>query len=313
MDADEQIEVLKEFCRCVLDESKDSSDFLGLTNKEKQFCNKYYSQFAEIETEIDNELLITLVRIQCDQYCKSMLLNDRVPFSFYNKEFLDNYVKSFNEFCLKNYKVNIPDIIKTIIGILNVECIEYQNISLHIQQAINNSENTHIDRMNFIDDRINNLYDIIENTTSEATKRLQGNFNSQLEETTKKYNESSIAVLGIFSAVVLTFNAALTFTSSVMESISSASIYRIAFISLIIGLVLFNVLFGLFTFILNIVKNGRKQNYGVLITTNVLIVAMIGILVFSWSHGTVEERNRKIADAQVTVSECPQESTSSVN
>lgn len=54
-----------------------------------------------------------------------------------------------------------------------------------------------------------------------------------------------IAVLSIFSAVVLAFMGGMSFSNGVLESISKASVYKVGFISLICGMVVFNTIFGL--------------------------------------------------------------------
>lgn len=56
---------------------------------------------------------------------------------------------------------------------------------------------------------------------------------------------SSITALTIFSAVIMAFSGGISFESSVFESISSASIYRLIFIIALSGFVLFNTIFAL--------------------------------------------------------------------
>lgn len=308
MSSVEQISIIKEFCKCVLDKTKDSSDFLGLTDAEKLFCMKYHNKFKELGKEINDNSIITIVRVACDTYCKDMLLENKTPFLFHNKQFVDNYLNAITEHCKNNFQVDVPVVIQVILRIIELECLEYQNASLHIQQVINSNMNSHIERMNGIDKRIDGINDIIDEKTEETSEKLKKDFNEELEQNSKKFNESSIAVLGIFSAVVLTFNAALTFTSSVLESISKSSIYRIAFISLLIGFVLINVIYGLFSFIKSLVKNNEKQHLKALIFTDILIIVMLGILIYSWSNGSVEKRNQEL-DNNTTTTTCISEHT----
>lgn len=83
-------------------------------------------------------------------------------------------------------------------------------------------------------------------------KMLQ--FSSVIEESEKKINERSITILGIFAAIVLVFNASVSFYSSIIEAFSTASIYRVVLVLLIVGLIFASVLIGLF-FYLEKVRN----------------------------------------------------------
>lgn len=76
----------------------------------------------------------------------------------------------------------------------------------------------------------------IENAET-AQKKVENELASQQRE--------YIAILGIFAAVVLAFTAGIAFSTSVLENISGVSIYRMAGITLLIGIVLTNILFGL--------------------------------------------------------------------
>lgn len=70
-----------------------------------------------------------------------------------------------------------------------------------------------------------------------------------------KMQSEYITILGIFASIVLAFTGGMTFSTSVLENISSSSIYRIIVISLILGLILFNVIWLLIDFLRDI--NGK--------------------------------------------------------
>lgn len=85
----------------------------------------------------------------------------------------------------------------------------------------------------------------------------------QIKAQAGKMQKEYITILGIFSSIVLTFVAGIVFSSSVLSNIDKASIYRLVFIMLLIGLVLFNLINFLFEAIRetngNVVnKNGDK-------------------------------------------------------
>lgn len=86
-------------------------------------------------------------------------------------------------------------------------------------------------------------------------KTAQNNVETELGKQQREY----ISILGIFAAVVLAFTGGIAFSTSVLNNINTSSIYRIIVVSLIIGLVLINVLFGLFYYVDRLV-NGLQEN-----------------------------------------------------
>ena len=70
-----------------------------------------------------------------------------------------------------------------------------------------------------------------------------------------KAQQETITILGIFSAVVLAFMGGMSFSSSVLESMYLSNVYKVSFICLLIGLVLVNLIYVLFTFIMHINKD----------------------------------------------------------
>lgn len=78
----------------------------------------------------------------------------------------------------------------------------------------------------------------------------------QVETMQKEY----IAILGIFSAIVITFMAGLSFSSSVLQNIDKASIYRLLLIIWILAFVLITILGKLFDFIEMITTTRRESS-----------------------------------------------------
>jgi len=123
----------------------------------------------------------------------------------------------------------------------------------------------------------------------EKTKEENKLISEELLGQQKEY----IAILGIFAAVVLAFTGGIAFSTSVLNNIAQASVYRTALISLIVGLVLVNVLFGLFYYIDNLVNKTAKLKP--LIISNVVMIALIMVISIAWKAGLVEKRNNEIA------------------
>lgn len=84
---------------------------------------------------------------------------------------------------------------------------------------------------------------------------------SDIDNREKKLYETNISILGIFSAIVLTFNASISFFAAILESLATASTYKFILIILIIGFITTNVLFGLYAFLSLVYrKNDKKHN-----------------------------------------------------
>ncbi len=119
-------------------------------------------------------------------------------------------------------------------------------------------------------------------------KELQTITENKIQNQQKEY----IAILGIFSSVVLTFNAGIAFSTSVLKNIAEASIYRIVLISLIIGIVLTNVIFGLLFYINKLIC--KEEKIKPIIISNIIFLIMILFTIVAWYFGSVEARNHRI-------------------
>ena len=148
------------------------------------------------------------------------------------------------------------------------------------EEAINNLQ-TKVNRLSVkIDYEIDDLH-----TEYESVEE-------KLDNSQKEY----IAILGIFSAVVLTFTGGIAFSTSVFNNIAQSNIYRTIIVSLMIGLVFINILFGLFYYI-NSLLNKNKKIYPLMIS-NVVIIMLLLITIVAWHNGLVEGRNNRFNTEQ---------------
>lgn len=120
------------------------------------------------------------------------------------------------------------------------------------------------------------------------------NVKNKLKASQREY----IAILGIFSAVVLAFTASITFSTSVLENMHKTSIYRTLFVCLVIAFVLINVIYLMFKYIEKIVNGASehmqlKEQAPIFIANAILVIIMLAILFF-WHEGAVESRNNRI-------------------
>lgn len=142
-------------------------------------------------------------------------------------------------------------------------------------------------QINFLQGELEKAHNRIKEDYDAAEKRII-EVDEKLNHSQKEY----IAILGIFAAVVLAFTGGIAFSTSVLNNIAQASVYRTVFIALIIGLVLINVLFGLFYYINFLVGKGGKLFP--LILSNIVLIILLIMTVLAWNFGWVENRNDRI-------------------
>lgn len=126
------------------------------------------------------------------------------------------------------------------------------------------------------------------NSTCNILEDMQEDIKNRIQSQQKEY----IAILSIFSAVVLSFTAGIAFSTSVLENIAEVSAYRIIIIALVIGLVILNIIFGLFYFTNKIVRNEEKL--GPLRISNAVFVSLILLVTVAWYCGAIESRNERV-------------------
>ena len=110
----------------------------------------------------------------------------------------------------------------------------------------------------------------IRNTLREETEKS----NKKIEDNQKQMQNEYVTILGIFAAIVLAFTGGMTFSSSVLNNISKASVYRLSLISFIIGLVFFNLIWVLIDFVRDI--NGKTiRKKWLFVVVNIIMVGGI--------------------------------------
>lgn len=115
-----------------------------------------------------------------------------------------------------------------------------------------------------------------------------------VEEELGKQQREYIAILGIFAAVVLAFTGGIAFSTSVLNNINAVSPYRILVIALVIGLVLVNILFGLFYYVDRLANGKENEKLKPLRISNLVILILLAGAVFAWYSGLVEMRDARI-------------------
>lgn len=117
------------------------------------------------------------------------------------------------------------------------------------------------------------------------TQKMSSEVNDRIND----YHGQSIAILGIFSAVVLVFMSGIGFSSSVLDNINKASLFRLGFTILLLGIVLSNVIYILLRFVLFLSKkdlHGRPSYYmSGQIWLNCILITLFIILLLCYGFG----------------------------
>ncbi|MCD7957026.1 MAG: hypothetical protein LUG93_15020 [Lachnospiraceae bacterium] len=132
-----------------------------------------------------------------------------------------------------------------------------------------------------------------------------------IEEKIENQQREYISILGIFAAVVLAFTGGIAFSTSIFENISQISVYRILIVGLVVGLILVNILFGLFYYINKIVC--KEEKLKPLVISNAVIFILIVVVILAWGFGVIEQREKRIYGIRTTAYESYQNIICPVN
>lgn len=118
-----------------------------------------------------------------------------------------------------------------------------------------------------------------------------------VQEAQKEY----ITILGIFASIVLAFTAGIAFSTSVLENMHQVSVYRVVLVVLLIGLVLTNILYGLFYYIGKLVRPQGEKVIKPLWITNAILIILLLATCGAWLFGVIEKRDSHINSGNETV------------
>lgn len=111
---------------------------------------------------------------------------------------------------------------------------------------------------------------------------------SKLHDEIKGIEREYITILGIFASIVLAFVGGITFTTSVLQNIDKASIFRLILTVDVIGAVLVNVIYLLISFILRINDKDEEINWKFIKTANCILLGIAVLILASWFFDIVE-------------------------
>ena len=101
-----------------------------------------------------------------------------------------------------------------------------------------------------VDETVGHLLENVRSTERKVKK---------MRKTADAMQRQYITILGILAAVVLAFNGGMTFGVTSINAVYGYHPFRIALIVFVVGFVLYNLLFALFTFLLRAVSDGPDE------------------------------------------------------
>lgn len=111
---------------------------------------------------------------------------------------------------------------------------------------------------------------------------------SKLHDEIKGIEREYITILGIFASIVLAFVGGITFTTSVLQNIDKASMFRLILTVDVIGAVLVNVMYLLISFILKINDKDSESNRTFMKTANWTLFGIAGVVLISWFFNFID-------------------------
>lgn len=288
--------VIKEFLECFFAAIKNTLLVARIPAESERFCDKYNAEFERISIAFKkcSQYFINLtIDTEYNAFIKRTYSLNLNSIGSFETSVVSDYLSLLADYCnAKKYK-SIPECFKIVLLVVSRKFISDQNLYKYCRDL---SVEAKEEILNFTDVVNNIAVDFKKevNKVSETTKQ-------EISETEKTATERSVTILGIFSAIVLTFNAGVSFSSIVLENLISSSIYRAILITLIFGLILGNVIIGLFAYLESMqkkpdrAKKKRSKVKWAILGLNLLLLFLMWITVHLWYDGFVEERNVEIS------------------
>lgn len=155
-------------------------------------------------------------------------------------------------------------------------------------QKLYDHVNLDINRLEYTESIASSISEKVNNQNTKTSQEL-----NIIATKAEKMQKEYITILGIFSSIVITFVAGISFSTSVLSNIDKVSIYRLSFVMVLLAIFLFNFLYLLLDFInkinynpiSNTTNNSSTTNNSTISTINGLLLIMLIIIIFSWYFG----------------------------
>lgn len=205
---------------------------------------------------------------------------------------------------LRKEKNDVYKNVGKMIDHIQLEIVRIKYISEIMTQSVKDAfiemNNDQIDGFESLQFKMQGDLDDLERKSQELSKSIEQNLvnqdkiNSKVEELNSTADLAAqkvenaqteiITILGIFASIVLAFVSGIAFSTSVLQNISSVSIYKLTFVSCGIVLVLVNIIYMLLRFVMEI-RNFRKEiilypRWMIWLDISISIVAIIMVIMW---------------------------------
>ena len=274
-----------------LDIAREEADYIFSISEFYLDVDKYYDQLFRLNISKFN----VIVNRYCDKVSKERAVKGLTPYSFYNETALKTYRDKFEEKCRKKYNADFPFYLDMLFDWIALKCENFQSMSAYLFSYTQASRDINAADIN---KQINDFGKRVQKTQKELEKNIKIT-EKKLSESEKQMTERNITILGIFAAIVLTFNSGLTFSSTVLQNLINSNIYRAIIITIILGLIIANVLLGLFYYLEHVIEKSTKEKRKIksiipMLLLNFILAILLALTVWGWSAEFVENRGSAI-------------------
>ena len=179
------------------------------------------------------------------------------PYRFCSTKSLANFKRDLSNYCISK-NGNLPECLSRTIDWILLDSQRFNLNTIYINNRIDaNSE--------YQESVFKDNYGSLRKGLNTATKDLKSlnkslnDYEKRIKVSERKMAENSITILGIFSAVVLTFNMGISFAAEALETFMQSSVYHSILVILLFGFIIGNVIFALFAFLRYIHKDDPAE------------------------------------------------------
>lgn len=280
----------------------------------KRFWNSDYSCITAEIISKDNFISISVVELVLEKFNDYLLK--------YGLDTLSDKLSDFDE------EVSDDSFLRTIEKIPPNDDVMYEWFNLiwkytfervsSYEKTVSFSVSLHQHSLSELNTNYANLSDSI-NSASQTVNHLEAQVNGEngnlglvnklndLEKQSQSIKDdiqkSTVTILGIFASIILAFSGALSFSTSVLQSMYAVSIYRLIGIVALVGIVFFNIILCLAIYLLKGTKsfeNGFSalRYYSPLWVTDIILTIILILTFTAWKFNWLSNEIPRINDTE---------------
>lgn len=252
-------EVLQKYCDCVFEVIVNDSSLDALPECCCNFANIYGQSFPTITQEFSPNVyhkVIFYIEDSFNDYINKIIQNADSSVLRFNADNVSDMLCFLKTYCENKCTDAFPEETFEEIGLLISQKFRaFKNAVLFNRNITLKPEDAVIATMHKYQAEIDEKMRKAETTI----EKVKVSTMETIAASERKASESSIGILGVFSAIVLVFNAAVSFYASAFSAFSNASIYKILTILITISIVMIGAMMGLFYYLDRVRKSAQPD------------------------------------------------------